>query len=165
MPRRLEQQQGGLRRCQREVNCLIRIPPPGSGRRRESAGPAAAAALGAEGGGRAFHLACNPVDTNYLAVACGDYIARVFDRRCARSFGAWDRKGRGVKRGFACGYLVGVASGLLALCLAEGRQLAAVRIRRLQFVVVGDLVPIRFVWCVCSILYLRRQIDVSSPFG
>lgn len=36
--------------------------------------------LGAEGG-RAFHLACNPVDTNYLAVACGDYVARVFDRR------------------------------------------------------------------------------------
>lgn len=79
-------------RRRRESNCLIRLPPPvSSGGQREPA-------LGAEGG-RAFHLACNPVDTNYLAVACGDYVARVFDRRWVGAqwpfrFGARDRQTR-----------------------------------------------------------------------
>lgn len=47
------------------------------------------------GGGRAFHLACNPVDTHYLAVACGDRIARVFDRRWEGVGEVGGRGGRG----------------------------------------------------------------------
>lgn len=39
------------------------------------------ARVGRGGTIRAMHLACNPSNSNYLAVACGDLVARVFDRR------------------------------------------------------------------------------------
>ncbi|CAN0012348.1 unnamed protein product, partial [Laminaria digitata] len=78
-----------LRRSQNAGTCLVRIPPTHEG----GGGLGSDGVVGdigghrhspmPQGGGRALHLACNPVDTHYLAVACGDRIARVFDRRWA----------------------------------------------------------------------------------
>ncbi|CAM9405063.1 unnamed protein product [Ectocarpus sp. 4 AP-2014] len=79
---------GRLRRRRNWGNCLIKLP--------SQADYAAGGGDSGQGGGvsqqqpqsgweargsRAFHLACNPVDVHYLAVACGDYVARVYDRR------------------------------------------------------------------------------------
>ncbi|CAM9492287.1 unnamed protein product [Ectocarpus fasciculatus] len=77
---------GRLRRRRNWGNCLIKLPSQAdysasTGDSGQGGGGSQPQPAPGWGGGRAFHLACNPVDVHYLAVACGDYVARVYDRR------------------------------------------------------------------------------------
>lgn len=80
--------QAHIRRGRSAANCLVALTSDGRGIGGRGFGDlegffgrSSVSQSGRPQAGRANHVVCNPCDTNYLAVACGDLFARVFDRR------------------------------------------------------------------------------------